>query len=61
MTIHFRSVLLAAAALVANPALAQTTPLADPALNGDNQDVVIADRRIEPDIIVAAGVPQYTR
>ena len=59
MTI-FRTALLATAAFAAAPAFAQTTPPADPPANGTG-DIVIADQRIEPDIIVAAGVPQYAR
>lgn len=55
MTI-FRTVLLATAALFTAPAFAQTTPPVD-----DARDIVIADQRIAPDIIVAAGVPQYAR
>ncbi|MES2042516.1 MAG: TonB-dependent receptor [Pseudomonadota bacterium] len=55
MTI-FRTALFTTAALFAAPAFAQTTTSAD-----DAGDIVIADQRIAPDIIVAAGVPQYAR
>ena len=57
----FRTALFAAAAFVAAPAFAQTAPAADrPPADGPG-DIVIADQRIEPDIVVAAGVPQYAR
>ncbi len=60
MTIFYRPALFAAI-FVANPTLAQTTPPADPPQNISDQDIVIADQRIAPDIVVAAGVPQYSR
>jgi vitamin B12 transporter len=55
MTI-FKTALFTTAALFAAPAFAQTTTPAD-----EPGDIVIADQRIAPDIIVAAGVPQYAR
>ena len=61
MKIFHRSALLAAAAFVAGPAFAQTTPPADPPHADSQGDIVIADYHTEPDIIVAAGVPQYAR
>jgi vitamin B12 transporter len=61
MTNSYRSALLAAAAFAAGPAFAQTTPPADPPQNSADGDVVVADMLIAPDIIVAAGVPQYAR
>ncbi len=60
MTI-FRTALFTNAALFAAPAFAQATPPADQPLADAAGDIVIADQRIAPDIIVAAGVPQYAR
>ncbi|HSI16730.1 MAG TPA: TonB-dependent receptor [Sphingomonas sp.] len=61
MTFFHRSTLLAAAAFVAGPAFAQTTTPTDQPQADAGGDIVIADQRIAPDIIVAAGVPQYSR
>jgi vitamin B12 transporter len=61
MIANFRSTLFAAAALVAGPAFAQAAPPADQPPADAAGDFVIADQRIEPDIIVAAGVPQFSR
>ncbi|MDB5709222.1 MAG: TonB-dependent receptor [Sphingomonas bacterium] len=61
MTNRYRSALFAAVAFVAGPAFAQTTPPADQPPAEATGDIVIADQRTEPDIIVAAGVPQYAR
>ncbi len=61
MITRYRSVLLAAVAFAAGPAFAQTTPPADPPHGTDDRDVLVADRLTGPDIIVAAGVPQYAR
>ncbi len=61
MTNSYRSALFTAAAFVATPAFAQTTPPADPPQSNDARDIVIADSVTPPDIIVAAGVPQYAR
>lgn len=61
MIIHYRSALLAAAAFVASPVSAQAVAPRGSPQGTDDQDIVIADRRIDPDIIVAAGVPQYAR
>jgi len=57
MKIFHRSALLAAAAFAAAPAFAQTTP----PTGNDDQSIAVADRLVPPDIIVAAGVPQYAR
>ncbi len=61
MTIHYRSILLATAMFAVSPAFAQAAPPADPPKDAGDQDIMVADRRIDPDIIVAAGVPQYAR
>lgn len=61
MTNRYRSALFAAAAFVAAPAFAQTTPPADQPHPDTAGDIVIADLRTEPDIVVAARVPQYAR
>lgn len=55
MIANFRSTLFAAAAIVASPAFAQTT------MPANISDVIDVSDRIPPDIIVAAGVPQYAR
>jgi vitamin B12 transporter len=62
MTNSYRSAVFAAAAFVATPAFAQTTPPAEQPQADDAGDIVIGENRIvQPDIIVAAGVPQYAR
>ena len=58
--IHYRKILPAALAFgLAGTAQAQTTPSVATDTDATN-DIVIADSRIEPDIIVAARVPQYS-
>ncbi|MEG3145845.1 TonB-dependent receptor [Sphingomonas sp. RT2P30] len=72
MTI-FRTALFATAAFVAAPAFAQTTPPADPPsdnrdvitvneppMSGNQGEILLVEPR-NPDIVVAAGVPQYAR
>ncbi|WP_353205484.1 TonB-dependent receptor [Sphingomonas sp.] len=58
--IHYRKLIPAALALgLAGAAQAQTNPAVTPDDSIANE-VVVADSRIEPDIIVAARVPQYS-
>lgn len=61
MITRYRSVLLAAVAFVASPAFAQSASQSDQSQDRRDPEIVVADRRISPDIIVAAGVPQYAR
>ena len=58
--IHYRNLIPAALALgLAGTAHAQTAPTAKADEPGSN-DIVVADSRVAPDIIVAARVPQFS-
>ena len=58
MTNSYRSALFAAAAFVAAPAFAQAAPPVDP---DADPDFVLLEPKLQPDVVVAAGVPQSRR